>query len=537
MVRVIVDPLTRIEGHLKIEVEVENGVVTDAWSTGTMARGFEQLLRGRDPWDAPYVTSRVCGVCEGVHAIASAQAMEHAFGIEMTEAGRLMRNLFCAGYYAHDHYVHFYVLSALDYLDIMAIAQYSGTDPGLLAIKDKIVSLVNRGDTSPFTPRYTPDAFSVSDPETVTTLVSHYIKSIEMKAKSQKMLAYITGIQPHPNTVTVGGCVATPSREQLLAFRDLWMEQKKFVDEVYVPDVIAVGTGPLFPLARSAFGATAGNYLAYPMLPRSGSATPADISFGGTNHMFQGGVVTATGPRGSLSNIGNLPIAPVDYSKITESVTHSWYDYPSGSAAALHPSAGVTEFNLDKTGAYSFLKSPRYDTQAMEVGPLARGLVNKFPALVDFFNAGGREGVVARHLSRAIISKMIMDDGLAWIDRLIELRTAGPIVGMNEKPVPRTGKGFGVWDAPRGALGHWVEVDNFRIKNYQMVVPSTWNAGPRDEKEQRGPYEQSLIGAPVPDINNPINIVRIIRSFDPCLACAVHIIDPHTNDIKVLNIP
>jgi hydrogenase large subunit len=535
MVRVIVDPVTRIEGHLKIEVEVENGVVTDAWSSGTMARGFEVLLQGRDPWDAPYVTSRVCGVCEGVHAIASAQAMEHAFGIEMTEAGRLMRNLFCAGYYSHDHYVHFYILSALDYLDILAIANYHGSDPGLLAVKSKIVGLVNAGDTSPFTPRYTPDAFSVSDPTTVTTLVSHYIKAIEMKAKSQKMLAYITGIQPHPNTVTVGGCLATPSREQLLAFRDLWVEQMDFINNVYVPDVLAVGTGPLFPLARSAFGATAGNYLAYPMLPQNPSATPADISFGGSNPVFRGGVIMAQGARGSLTNINSTTIDPVDFGEITESVTNSWYDYPAGTTA-LHPSQGVTQFNVNKPDAYSFLKSPRYASEPMEVGPLARGLVNRFPQLVDFFNAGGREGVVARHLSRAIISKKVMDEGLVWIDRLIELRTAGPVVGMNEKPVPRAASGFGVWDAPRGALGHWVEVENHRIKNYQLVVPSTWNAGPRDENNVKGPYEQALIGAPVPDINNPINIVRIIRSFDPCLACAIHIIDPHSNAVKVFKI-
>lgn len=536
MTRVVVDPLTRIEGHLRIEVEVENGVVTDAWSAGTMARGFEVLLKGRDPWDAPYVTSRVCGVCEGVHAIASAQAMENAFGIEMTEAGRLLRNLFCAGYYVHDHYVHFYILSALDYIDILAVAKYNGSDPGLLAVKSKVVGLVTRGDTSPFTPRYEPDAFSVNDPTTVTTLVSHYIKALEMKAKSQKMLAYITGIQPHPNTVTVGGCVATPSREQLVAFRDLWMEQKKFVDEVYLPDVLAVGTGPLFPLAKIGLGATSGNYLAYPMLPQNPSAAAGDTSFGGSNPMFKGGVITSTAPRASLADPSGLTIAPVDFSKITESVTSSWYNYPANSPTALHPSVGVTEFNLNKTGAYSFFKSPRYNSQTMEVGPLARGLVNKFPALVDFFKAGGREGVVARHLSRALISKEIIDAGIAWIDRLIELRTAGPIAGMNEKAVPRAAKGFGVWDAPRGALGHWVEIENHRIKNYQMVVPSTWNAGPRDEKGVRGPYEQALIGAPVPDINNPINVVRIIRSFDPCIACGVHIIDPHTNDVKVFNI-
>ena len=367
------------------------------------------------------------------------------------------------------------------------------------------------------------------------TLVSHYIKALELKAKSQKMLAYITGLQPHPNTITVGGCVATPSVEQLMAMRTLWQEQADFVNNVYLPDVVAVGTGPLFPLAKLAIGATSGNYMAYPMLPQSPSASPADTSFGGSNPMFKGGVITATVDRGTLSDVNSLTIGAVDYSKITESVTNSWYDYPAGTTA-LHPSVGVTTFNASKAGAYSFFKSPRYNSQTMEVGPLARGLINKYPQLVDFFKAGGREGAVARHLCRAVQAKLIIDAGLGWIDRLISLRTAGPIVGMNEKAVPKTAQGFGVWDAPRGALGHWVSVDNWKIKNYQMVVPSTWNAGPRDEKGVRGPYEQALIGAPVPDTDNPINIVRIIRSFDPCIACGVHIIDPSTNDIKVINI-
>lgn len=535
MTRIVVDPLTRIEGHLRIEVEVENGVITDAWAAGTMARGWERLLQGRDPWDAPYVTSRVCGVCEGVHTIASAQALEDAFGIELTEAGRLMRNLFSAGYYMHDHYIHFYILSALDFLDIMAIASYEGADPGLLAIKSKIVGLVNAGDTSPFTPRYTPDEFSVNDPETVTTLVSHYLKAVEMKAKSNKMLAYLTGIQPHPNALTVGGCTASPSFEQLMSLRELWVEQADFVNNVYLPDVAAVGYGPLLPLAASGFGATAGNYLAYPMLPQGSSGAAGDISFGGSDPIFHGGVVMAGGPRASLTDINNASVQDVDYSKITESVTNSWYDYPAG-VERLHPYDGVTDYNLNKDGAYSFLKSPRYDSATMEVGPLARGMVNKFPLLDEFFQAGGREGVVARHLCRAVISKMIADEGLKWIDRLIELRLQGPLVGMNEQPVPKSGKGMGVWDAPRGALGHWVEVENHRIKNYQMVVPSTWNAGPRDENGVKGPYEQALIGAPVPDLDNPINVVRIIRSFDPCIACAVHLIDPHTNNVKVVKI-
>ncbi len=527
MTRITIDPITRIEGHLKIEVEVENGVVTDAWSSGTMARGWEILLRDRDPRDAPYVTSRVCGVCEGVHAIASSQALEHAFGVDIPEAGRIMRNLFCGGMYMHDHFIHFYVLSALDYLDIMAVAGYKGSDPGLVALRDKIVALVQKGDTSPFTPRYEPDEYSVNDPDTVTTLVSHYVKSIEMKAKSQKMLNILCGVQPHPNSITYGGCTAVPTREELLELRALWEEQVDFVNNVYLPDVVAVGTGPLLPLAQTGFGATGGNYLCYPMLPQGPAGTPADYSLGGNNPLVGGGVITG----GDIN-----AVQPVDYGQITEAVRYSWYDYPPG-VNALHPSVGVTEYNVRKEGAYSFVKAPRYAGLPMEVGPLSRGLVNHYPELMNLIsNAGVKPGVVGRHFCRAVESKLVGEAGLSWIDRLIELATAGPIIGMKDSDVPRTAAGMGYWDAPRGALGHWVNVKDHRIKNYQLVVPSTWNASPRDENDARGPYEQSLIGAPVPDTDNPINLVRILRSFDPCLACAIHLIDPQTNDIKIFKV-
>ncbi len=524
--RIVIDPITRIEGHLKIEVEVENGVVTNAWSSGTMARGWEVLLKDKDPRDAPWITSRVCGVCEGVHTIASAQCLDAAFGTFVPEAGRLMRNLFCAGMYMHDHFIQFYVLSALDYLDILAVTKYQGHDPGLLAIKDKITALAEKGDTSPFTPRYKPDEYCVTDPETVTTLVSHYLKAVELKAKSQQMLNYICGVQPHPNAITAGGCTATPTQEELFRFRELWQEQVDFVNNVYLPDVLAVGTGPLLPLATAGLGNTGGNYLCYPIFPQTNAATAADIPFGGSDHLIGGGAITG----GALN-----PAQPVDYNQVTEAVQYSWYNYPPG-VDSLHPAVGVTEFNVHKEGAYSFLKAPRYGGQAMEVGPLARGLVNQYPALMDLVGKGVKPGAIARHACRAIESKQIGEAGLAWVDRLTELAIAGPLIGMKDDSPPQSGSGMGVWDAPRGALGHWMELKDHRIGNYQLVVPSTWNAGPRDENGTLGPYEASLIGAPVPDTENPLNIVRIIRSFDPCLACAVHLIDPETNDIKVYKV-
>jgi hydrogenase large subunit len=213
-------------------------------------------------------------------------------------------------------------------------------------------------------------------------------------------------------------------------------------------------------------------------------------------------------------------------------VKYSWYNYPDG-VDSLHPSEGITEFNPKKNDAYSFVKAPRYNGQPMEVGPLARGLVNQFPELMELVDVGVKPGAVARHFCRAVIAKMIGEASLGWVDRLTELALPGTLVSMKDFTVPKSAKGFGVWDAPRGALGHWVEIEDQRIKNYQQVVPSTWNASPRDEKNVRGPYEESLIGCPVPDVDNPLNVVRIIRSFDPCLACAIHMIDPESNNIKV----
>lgn len=521
--RIVIDPITRIEGHLKIEVEIENGVVTNAWSSGTMARGFEVLLQDKDPRDATYVCSRICGVCEGVHSIASAHALDQAFNVDVPEAGRILRNLFCSGMYLSDHYIHFYVLSALDYLDIMAVADYSGNDPGLLGIRDKIRHLASKNDLSPFTPRYEPDEFCVSDPETVTTLVSHYIKAIEMKAKGMKMLSIISGIQPHPNTIMVGGCLATPTVEQIRTMKTLWEEQVDFVNNIYIPDVTAVGTGPLLPLATMGLGGGTQNYLCYPMFPQNDAASNDDRPFGGRNHLFKGGAIIG----GALN-----PAEDVDYNEITESVKYSWYDYPNDNEG-LHPYDGMTNLNPRKDGAYSFIKAPRYKGQPMEVGPLARALVNQYPGLMALIEAGVQPGAVARHYSRAVESQTVGEAGLEWLDRLTELTLPGNLVTMKDTPVPKSGQGFGVWDAPRGALGHWVQIEDQRTKNYQIVVPSTWNASPRDENNVMGPYEASLIGCPVPDTDNPINIVRIIRSFDPCLACAIHVIDPESNNIKV----
>ncbi|MBW2036181.1 MAG: nickel-dependent hydrogenase large subunit, partial [Deltaproteobacteria bacterium] len=380
--KIVVDPVTRIEGHLKVTVEVENGKVKDAWSSGTMARGFEALLHGKDPRDAPFVTSRICGVCYSVHQLTSARALDMAFGAKVPWGGTLLRNLAMGAQFIYDHILHFYHLSALDYLDIMAIAKYSGKDKGLNAVRDKIVGLVKAGDTFPLTPRYKPDEFCVKDPELVTTAVKHYVDALAMQAKARNMGAIFGGRQPHYQSIVVGGFTQLPDINQVARFRTMLDEQAKFVNEVYIPDVLAFGTGPLFPLAKIGLGGGHYNYLAYGAL---------ELDRAGKKLVFPSGVITGMDPA-------KIKVDPFDPNKITESVKHSWYkkDKPQ------HPYNGRQDFDMDRKDAYSFVKAPRYDGKPMEVGPLARMLVAKNPDVLGLLKKGVKPGVVARHAARAI---------------------------------------------------------------------------------------------------------------------------------------
>lgn len=511
--KITVDPMTRIEGHLKITVEVEDGKVKDAWSSGTMARGFEAMLIGKDPRDASFVTSRHCGVCYSVHQLASARALDVAFGAKVPWGGNLIRNLVMGAEYIYDHPLHFYQLTALDYIDIMAIANYNGKDKDLLAVKDKIVSLVKAKDTYPLTPRYEPDDFCVKDPEIVTGAVKNYIKALKMHAKARNMGAIWGGRTPHYQNIVVGGVTSYPDINQVARFRTMLDEQKGFIEEVYIPDVLAFGTGPLWPLAKMGVGGGHYNYLSCGDFAKD----PAWKDL-----VFPAGVIVGLDPA-------NLKVNPFDPDKITESVKYGWYKENK----PVHPYNGEQIFNLERKEAYSFVKAPRYDGKAMEVGPLARMLVAKNATILDLVKKGAKPGAVARHAARAIETKLMVDACYTWLDQLqTEMTKPGfKIHDTDHWNPPDSGMGAGFNEAPRGALGHWIKIKNKKIENYQCVVPSTWNASPRCENKVRGQYEESLVGAPVPDPENPINVARIIRSFDPCLACAIHIIDPKTNEI------
>lgn len=509
MARVVVDPVTRIEGHLKIEVEVENGVVKDAWSSGTMYRGFEQLLVGKDPRDALRITQRVCGVCNTIHGMTSMLAIDEAFGANTPDNGRIIRNLIFASDWLVDHPLHFYHLSALDYIDIMAVASYSGKDPALLGVKDKIVSLVQANDTYPLTPRYEPDAFVVKDPETVTTLVSHYLQALEMRKLGHDMGALWAGRMPFFQNVVPGGVGIRPTLSKIAEYTWRFENLATWLENVYIKDVLALGTGPLKPIHDLKVGFGVKNFLGYGAFDQKKSG---DMK----NRFFKQGVIQDL----DLKNIKDL-----DKEQITEDVKNSYYK----SASGLKPAVGKTDPDPKKSGAYSFVKSARYDGKPHEGGPLARMLIMQDPGFMEIGNAIGLwPSAVARHAARAYETKMLIGAVRTWLDQLAK-NLDGDV--CDDKAVPTEGIGAGLTDAPRSANGHWITIKGGKIDTYQIVNASTWNFGPRDDKGVRSPVEEALIGAPVPDPNNPINVVRVVRSFDPCLACSVHIIEPKTNEI------
>ncbi|MEW5801658.1 MAG: nickel-dependent hydrogenase large subunit [bacterium] len=529
---IIVDPLTRIEGHLKVEVTVDGGVVTDARVGGTMARGLEKLLVGKDPRDATYVTERICGVCFAAHGWTSCMAVETAQGTRtLPEAARIIRNLIAGAAWLHDHPLHFYHLSALDYLDLSVLAGYTGSDTYIQKIRDKVIAEVSHQPVEgeyagPLLPAYQADAYCISDLDTVVMAVGHYLEALLMQVKAKKMSAMLAGKQPHQSGIVAGGVTQAPDQATRNTFRTMLAEQTAFITNTYVNDVYTLGTGPLLGLATSSVGVGHQNYLSYGGFP---------MADGG--YLYPEGVIL----NGVLvpNSTSRAAIEPL----LTEDVTKGWY--VAGTDG--RPSQTVQSFDLNKSGAYSFIKAPRYNGYPMEVGPLARMMVilnrPEHPAynhaavqtFVSLVNAGVQPGAVARHAARALETLMLCDAMVVWLDELDAL-FAPYEQGINPTPPkihdtahwdpPYSGQGYGMSEAPRGALGHWIKISKYKTSQYACVVPGTWNASPTDRNGRKGPYEQALIGCPIPDPENPINIGRIIRSFDPCIACAVHVITP-----------
>jgi Ni,Fe-hydrogenase I large subunit len=562
MSRIVVDPVTRIEGHLRIEAEVDGGQVTNAWSSSTMFRGIETILKGRDPRDAWAFTQRICGVCTTVHAITSIRAVENAIGAEPPPNARLLRNLIMATQMVQDHVIHFYHLHALDWVDIVSALSADPAGTAQLAqsisdwplssqsyfagVKARLASFVERGQLGPFGNAYWGHSAYRLPPEANLMAVAHYLEALEWQREFIKVHAVLGGKNPHLQSFLVGG-MATPvdpdqqasiNMTSIATMRKLIREAKDFVARVYIPDLLAVAS---FYKDWAGYGAGVGNYLVYGEYPDAdGANAPLYL------------------PAGVIRNRDLSTVEPLDEGKITEYVTHSWFEYQDGDDQGLHPSLGETKPNytgprppyewLDTDGKYSWLKSPRYDGLPMEVGPLSRMLVayaSGHPRVQELvgYALGKLEvgpevlfSTLGRVAARGIETLVLAEKLEGWLDELAQNMGRGDLrihdnSKWDPKSWPKECSGAGFHEAPRGALGHWVHIVDGEIANYQCVVPSTWNAGPRDAMGQAGPYEQAIVGSPIADPEQPLEILRTVHSFDPCMACGVHVLDPSGKEL------
>ena len=518
MSKIVIDPVTRLEGHYKVEVVTDKGVVKEAHSSGMMFRGLEIMLRGRDPRDAQMYTQRICGVCPTSHSTAATLNLDSAFGLadKIPDNGRILRNLILGAAHVSDHILHFYHLAALDYVDVTKILKYEGNDPALNSVRE----FAKRGELAPFVPRYESD-YRLTDKVNIGAL-AHYVQALEMRRKGQEMLVIFGGKMPHNMAIVPGGVTSTVTVDKITSF--LWMlnELRDFVDNVYIPDVLAVAEA--YP-DYFEIGAGCGNLLSFGSFDLDGN----NPDYTKRQRLMKQGTVSA-----------DLKLGALDPNKIMEYVKHSWY---ADSSTGKHPSKGMTEPQLGKKGAYSWVKSPRYDGKVYEVGPLARIAVTyasgepavqkMVDSVLSKFKASPKAlfSVLGRHAARALYTKFLADSMPGW---LLQLKPGEP--AYVAYTIPDEAFGMGLVDGARGALGHWIEIKDKKIANYQCVVPSTWNMSPRDDNDQPGPVEQALIGTKIRDENNPFEIGRIIRSFDPCLACAIHVITPKGRTLGIYKV-
>ncbi|MGA8033593.1 MAG: nickel-dependent hydrogenase large subunit [Casimicrobiaceae bacterium] len=576
---VVVDPITRIEGHLRIEAVLEDGAIRQASSSGTMVRGIEIILRGRDPRDAWAFAQRICGVCTLVHGIASVRSVEDALHYAIPPNAQLIRNLMIAAQYVHDHVMHFYHLHALDWVDVVSalkadpqktselaqsISNYPLSSPGYFKdIQTKLARFVEAGQLGIFANGYWGNPLYKLPPEANLMAVAHYLDALAWQREVVRLHTVFGGKNPHPNFV-VGGAPAAisvgPAAQGansatavnlagLEIVQDVIRKMQAFVDQVYVPDTLAIA-GFYKDWFRKGEGV--GNFMTYGEFPSEGKGID-DLS----SLMIPRGIITDR----NLAKVHEVDLRSAD--EIQEFISHSWYDYSAGKNTGLHPFDGQTNLHytgpkppyehLDTEAAYSWLKSPRWKGKVMEVGPLARVLM-----MYATGNAQARDLVgmalgklelppealfstMGRTAARTLESKLIADAMQSWYDQLMTNIRAGKLDTFNAtlwepSSWPATARGVGFTEAPRGALAHWIVIKNGVIDNYQAVVPSTWNAGPRDALGQDGPYEAALRGTTLDDPKQPLEILRTIHSFDPCLACAVHVTDPAGEELLQIEV-
>lgn len=553
MTRSIIDPITRIEGHLRVEMEVDNGVVTDAWVSGGCFRGMELVVQDRTPEDAAQIVQRICGVCPVSHTHASSLAGEAAYGIVIPNQARIIRNLVEGGQFLHSHILWLYTLAALDYVnplnalnanvgkayDLMEAAGTScSTD--LKTLMGTLTKFANNGQLSIFSGGWfldgqAPEAYKL-DPEADLICTAHYLEALNMQAKASEICGLIGGKMPHIMTLVPGGTAFVPTEEKLDELYSITREIRDWVDSTMLPDTKIIASA--YPEALG-FGRGCGRYVAWGVFQRE--------NFEMADRYMPSGVV--------YTNDG-LRLEDPDPSLIKEYVGHSWYVGDSD----LNPKEGVTdplyteyyvagtehEENGHMIGTvndrYTWSKGPSYNGECMEAGPFSRVLaaylrggeknayiVNNLDKLMTDLNLTlpqlqstlGR--VAARQVECSYIAHLMVD----WVDELIEALKGGDSEYFRA-PEHLTGYGCGMWEAPRGALYHDEHVDNGRITGYQIIIPTTWNIAPRNAEGVRGPMEQALIGTPVNNVDAPINALRTVHSFDPCTACAVHVSEPAT---------
>jgi hydrogenase large subunit len=558
--RITIDPITRIEGHLRIDVEVDGGKVTKAWSSGQMWRGVEQILLGRDPRDAWAITQRFCGVCTTVHAIASIRAVENALQMEIPVNAQFIRNMIISAHALHDEIVHFYHLSALDWVDVTSalkadpdktaqlaesISTWSGNSKHeFRKVKEKLAGFVATGQLGIFANGYWGHPAMKLTPEVNLLAVTHYLQALQAQRHANKIVSILGSKTPHIQNVAVGGVsnpISTDSQsvltvERLLAIKAEIDQLRDFVENVYMVDVGAIGA---MYADWTKYGAGVTNYLSVPDYP---------IDTKGTQLITKGGYI----PAGKLD--AYKPITGFNdkmfMDGVAESVKHSWY---KGGKGALHPYKGETipEYtDFQDNGKYSWVKSPTFQGKPAQVGPLARvlaGVAAKDELTMKYLNkllgtikAVGKidlplaalHSTIGRHAARAVTAGMNVDILEGQWTMLMQNLAKGDIKTFNPPTFPKGEvSGFGFHEAPRGVLSHWVVIADGKIKNYQAVVPSTWNAGPRNEDDALGPYEASLMGNPVADPEKPLEVLRTIHSFDPCIACAIHMVDTEKQEI------
>ncbi|HXV86571.1 MAG TPA: nickel-dependent hydrogenase large subunit [Gemmatimonadales bacterium] len=554
--KVVVDPITRIEGHLRIEVQAEDGRIADAWASSTQFRGIEVIMQGRDPRDAWAYTQRICGVCTVVHAVASCRAVEDALDIRIPPNANTIRNLIHGMQFIQDHVIHFYHLHALDWVDVVSALSADPAGTARIArqispwplnsetyfreVQDRLKKFVAGGQLGIFTNGYWGHPAYKLPPEVNLLAVAHYLEALDWQRDVIRLHTVFGGKNPHPNFL-VGGMAsainledtATINAERLTDIQAMITKARRFVEEVYWPDVLAVAG---FYKEWAAIGGGVGNYLAVGEFPEVDVREPSSLYL----------------PRGMILNKNLSEVLPYDHLKVEEFITHSWYEYAGGDVG-LYPWEGETKARYDGPPTpwtflqdhdrYTWMKAPRYEGRPMEVGPLARMLVAYASGHDDtrgiIREALGRLNVgpaalfstLGRIAARAAETVLLARRMEKWYGDLVGRIRSGDVATFNpdkwEKSTwPAQARGYGYLDAPRGALGHWVLIENGTIARYQCVVPSTWNCSPRDGQGQMGPYERALVdNHPLADPARPIEILRTIHSFDPCMACGVHVLD------------